>query len=76
MATTLESLTEKQIRSLREEALGAGDYQMVDICQRALTRDSQTIDADGNNMALAEMPQSEARYLVVEAIRSAEAQQD
>jgi hypothetical protein len=37
--TTLETLTDKQIVALSDEAATAGDLEMVQICDRALTGD-------------------------------------
>lgn len=60
--TALETnITDKQIRALRDEALAAGDYQQVDLCQRALTLDSDVTDADENLIPMAEVSQLEAR---------------
>ena len=54
--TTPENITNKQIKALREEAMAAGDYRQVDLCDVALnpheTADQQTgeplVDSDGN----------------------------
>lgn len=54
-------MTEAQIRALRDEALKAGDYSQVDICNRALAPDGSAVDQDGNPLALADWTQEEAR---------------
>lgn len=56
MTTTI---TDKQIRELREGAMAAGDYAQVDICDRALASD--TVDQDGHEIALADWTREEAR---------------
>lgn len=52
--------TAAQIRTLRNEALAAGDYAQVDLCDRALVLDGETTDQDGNEIALADMSQEDA----------------
>ena len=75
--TTAENITTKQIKALREEALVAGDYRMVDICAIALTmredHDEQTAEPllgpDGDRWT-----RTEARAECARAIAAAEAQ--
>lgn len=75
MSTTADTITDRQIRALREEALAAGDYHQVDLCQRALVRDTiDTIDQDGNPIALADVTQERARAECAKVIADAEAQ--
>jgi len=74
--TTIDTLTDCQIRTLRGEAMAAGDYAQVDICQRALTSDDDTIDSDGNEIAGADMSQDDARRECARVIATAAAQQD
>jgi hypothetical protein len=68
--TTKENIMDKQIKTLREEAMAVGDYRMADICDIALARrdhDEQTaetlIGPDG-----APMTRSEAREICAEVI--------
>jgi len=70
--TTIETLTTKQIKALRAEAIAAGDYRQADICDRALATDA--VDQDGNEIALADWTVEQARAAIVEAINDAEAQ--
>jgi hypothetical protein len=75
--TTLETLTDAQIDSLRTAAGSAGDAMMAAICQLAL---EGTVRDDYEGLHYAEhnrlrrMSQTEARAAVVEAIRDAEGQ--
>lgn len=71
---TADTITDKQIRQLREEALAAGDYKQVDLCNRALADD--TIDQDGNLIAFAEMSAEAAREKCADAIDAAQAMND
>jgi hypothetical protein len=56
MLTTADNITNQQIKALREEAMAAGDYRQVAICDVALnpleTADPLTgeplVDSDGN----------------------------
>ena len=80
MATTTKSLTEKQIRTLRREAMDAGDYPMVVICDLALAgeidvTDYTVLDAP-DARRIARMTRDEAYTAIVRAINSAEAQAD
>lgn len=68
-------ITNQQIRRLRQEALGAGDYRMVDICNRALVRDDDTVDQDGNVIPFAEWTQVEAVAEIARVIADAKAQE-
>ena len=72
--TTTETLTTEQIKTLRDEAVAAGDYAQADICQRALAAD--TVDQDGNEIALADWTVEQAREACARVIAAAEAQQD
>jgi hypothetical protein len=69
-------ITNKQIKSLRQEALAVGDYLGVDICNRALTPDDQTTTDDGDLMPLHEWTQAGARAecarMIADAIASSE----
>lgn len=38
MTTTIDTITDAQIRTLRDEAIAAGDTDMAKICTRALVR--------------------------------------
>jgi hypothetical protein len=67
----MTTITDKQIRQLREEALACGDYRQVDVCNRALATD--TVDQDGHEIAFASWTQEEARTACAEAIHAAEA---
>jgi hypothetical protein len=53
------TITDDDIRRLRSEAVAAGDYAHVDICNRALADD--VTDQDGNEIALADWTREEAR---------------
>lgn len=74
VAVTAETITARQIKALRDDALAAGDYMMVDVCDRALTPDSDTTDQDGNEAALSDWTQGEARAECASAISDAQAQ--
>ena len=65
------SITDRQIKTLRSKALATGDYAQVDLCDRALSAD--TIDQDGNPIALADMTQDAARQACADAIDAAAA---
>lgn len=41
--TTIDTLTDAQIEALRDEAGAAGDSAMVDICDAALTGDTEAL---------------------------------
>jgi hypothetical protein len=71
---TTPDVTDEQIRALRQEALAAGDYRQVDICQRALATD--TVDQDGNAIAFADWSREEARAECARVIAEAAAQED
>jgi len=49
--STESTVTDAQIRALRDEAAAAGDYAQVDLCNRALCSDDETTDQDGNKRA-------------------------
>ena len=69
-----ETITTEQIKALRAEAVAHGDYRQADICDRALATD--TIDQDGNEIALADWSQDEAREECARVIAEAEALRD
>lgn len=54
-------ITDRQIRDLRERAEVARDYSTLDLCNRALCRDGEAEDQDGNPIAYADWTQEEAR---------------
>lgn len=54
-------ITDRQIRDLRERAEAARDHSTQDFCNRALCRDDDTCDQDGNPIAYADWTQEEAR---------------
>lgn len=62
-------ITNKQIKALREAAISAGDYRQADLCDRALTLDSDTVDQDGNQIALSDVTQAQARTECARVIR-------
>lgn len=73
--TTLETLTTKQIKILRDEAGSAGDMVTVDICDVALcplessnSDGTPLVDSQGNPMT-----RTEAREMIVEIISENEA---
>lgn len=68
---TADTITDDQIRTLRTEAEAAGDYGQVDLCNRALATD--TVDQDGNAIALADLTREDARAACAEAINAARA---
>lgn len=68
-------ITDEQIRKLRSESLAASDYRMIDMCNRALVADDDTLDSDGNPIAYADWPQADARALCRTAIENAAAMQ-
>jgi hypothetical protein len=75
MTTTLATLSQRQINTLRREAAEAGDLKMVAICELALNGWSDAVDMG----ALSDTPvrnQDSARREVVKAIRAAEAMAD
>ena len=72
--TATAAITAKQIRTLRTEATAAGDYAQVDLCNRALTKDGETADQDGNAIALADMTQADAVAECARVIADAAAQ--
>lgn len=77
MTTTIENLTDAQIRSLRAEASDAGDHEMVAICDLALdgeidTDDYSTLDRDEARRVRC-MSRDEAYAEIVEAIDLARA---
>lgn len=69
--TTKETLTDKQIKTLRSEAVAHGDYAQADICDRAMATD--TVDQDGNKIALADWTREEAREECARVIAESEA---
>ena len=70
---TAETITNAQIRALRNEAEKAGDYAQVDICDRALTREIDgTQDQDGNEVARADLSVADARELCADAVNAQE----
>jgi len=74
--TTPETITTRQIRSLRDEALAAGDYAQVDICDVALAA-HETADAEGGELRGPDgevWTRSEARTECARVIADAEAQ--
>jgi hypothetical protein len=64
-------VTDAAIRTLRTEAVAGGDYHQSDLCDRALAAD--TVDQDGNEIALADMTQEQARVECALAIAAAKA---
>ena len=70
--TPAAAITDRQIRRLREGAIAAGDYDLCDLCDRALADD--TVDQDGNEIPFAEMSREDARLACAKAIADAEAQ--
>jgi len=48
---TAETITTAQIRALRTEAMEAGDYAQVDICDRALNLRANGAEAAGETWA-------------------------
>lgn len=73
--TTLETLTTKQIKTLRDEAGAAGDMVTVDICDVALcplessnSDGTPLVDSQGNPTT-----RTEAREMIVEVISENEA---
>jgi len=75
--TTIKTITNKQIKQLREEALAASDYRQVDICDVALA------NREDHNEQTAEllvgpddepMTRTEARAECARVIADAEAQ--
>lgn len=75
--TTIETLTEKQIRTLRTEARDAGDLRAMVICDVALGEED---DADDYMTELQDVVRTwsrdDARESVVEMISDAEAARD
>lgn len=69
---TSTEITTAQIKQLRDEALAAGDYAQVDVCERALA--TETVDQDGHAIALADWTQDEARAECARVIRAAASQ--
>ena len=65
---TAETITTAQIKALRSEAMAAGDYAQVDICDRALAADDSTTDQDGNTVARADLSREDARAECADAI--------
>lgn len=55
------TITDEQIKQLRDEATNAGDDEQVEICDRALTRDDDLLDQDGHSIPLSDWTQDEAR---------------
>ena len=68
---TAATITDREIRKFREEALAAPDYDQVDLCNRALATD--TVDQDGNEIALAALTREDARARCAAAINTARA---
>lgn len=76
MTQTNTGITNKQILALRTEALIAGDYRQVDICDVALAA-HETATEQGEDLTGPDgepMTRSEARDLCADVIASAEAQ--
>ncbi len=75
-AITAETITNRQIRNLRQEALAAvsPDYAQADICARALSDD--TVDQDGNLVPYADWTLEEARQACADAVNAARAMDD
>lgn len=67
---TAETITTAQIRTLRNEAVAAGDYAQVDICDRALATDDSTTDQDGNEVARADLSREDARAECADVINA------
>lgn len=67
--TTIETVTKSQIRSLRAEALLAGDSMQVELCDTALGRWTVEYHGEGQLAVI-----DAAVAACVEAIQSAEAQ--
>jgi hypothetical protein len=57
--TNTNTVTNKQIKQLRDEAIGHGDHRMADLCDRALATD--TVDQDGNAISFADWTADDAR---------------
>lgn len=66
------AVSDRQIRALKSEAMAAYDYAQADLCDRALATD--TIDQDGNEIALAGMSREDARIECAKAIADAQAE--
>jgi hypothetical protein len=73
---TAATITDRDIRKLREEAIAANDYRQVDICQRAITADGDTTDQDGNAIEFADWTREYARGECAVAINAARAEDD
>lgn len=78
MPTTIKSLTENQIRTLRAEALTAGDYDMAAICDLAIDGsidlDDYTTVSPSGSRKIRDMSQEDAYAEIVRVINNAEAQ--
>ncbi len=73
MTTTIETLTVQQINSLRCEALAAGDYTMIAICDLALDGECDLADVDGRDRARVRcMSQRDAYAEIAKQISDAE----
>lgn len=76
---TAETITTRQIRDLRDEAMEASDYRMVDWCDVALasheTSDSagRELQGPGNHGTCT---RTDAREICADAINNARAQQE
>lgn len=78
MTTTIKSLTERQIRTLRPEALAAGDYDMAAICDLAIDGsidcDDYTTLSTSGERRIRQMNREAAYAEIVRAINHARAQ--
>lgn len=78
MTTTIKSLTENQIRTLRFEALTAGDYDMAAICDLAIDGsidcDDYTTLSTSGERRIRTMSRADAYAEIVRVINNAEAQ--
>lgn len=80
MTTTLtsETITDRQIRSLRTEARAVPDGRMAALCALALDDDISDEDGcdDGHWMAIRDLSVQDARQRCADAINAARAQAD
>jgi hypothetical protein len=72
MATTIETVTRKQIRSLMSDAQLAGDYEQVGLCETVLAAERTYTGSDPYDDCT-RIVERTALILCVAAIRSAEA---
>lgn len=84
--TTIDNITDEQLRTLRSEAASAGDYMQVAVAELAMAHrnggnnttdpDEYQLLDDDEREELREMSTLDALRSCVEAIRDAEAQSD